>query len=51
MTTEQLTEAIEVQISLGQMMPAEFSRQCIDAIAKLLALYQSQQAIPATKLG
>lgn len=40
MATDKLIEAIEVQIAMAQMMPAGFSRQAIDAIAKLLALYK-----------
>lgn len=41
MATNKLIEAIEVQITLSQMMPAEFSRQAIDVIAKLLALHKA----------
>jgi hypothetical protein len=33
MTEAQFLEAIGVQVTLGQMMPAAFSRQCLDAIA------------------
>jgi hypothetical protein len=40
MATDKLIESIEVQIALSQMMPAVFSRQAIDAIARMIALYR-----------
>jgi hypothetical protein len=40
MTIEQLLEQIEVQTSLAKMMPANFSRQAIEAIAIMVELYQ-----------
>jgi hypothetical protein len=40
MTQIKLIEAIEVQITMAEMMPANFSRQAIDVIALLLVLYR-----------
>jgi hypothetical protein len=41
MTRAQIAEAIEVQIAIAQMMPANFGRLSIDAIAILWDLYQN----------
>jgi RNA-binding protein YhbY len=40
MSTSKLIEAIEVQIAMAEMMPANFSRQAIDVIGLLLVLYR-----------
>jgi hypothetical protein len=43
MSEAQFLEAIGVQVTMGQMMPAAFSRQCIDAIALYLDQRQAER--------
>jgi hypothetical protein len=40
MTRPQIAEAIEVQIAIAQMMPANFGRLSVDAISILWNLYK-----------
>jgi hypothetical protein len=51
MATDKLIEAIEVQIALARMMPAVFSRQTIEVIAKLVALYEADPTNRIIKLS
>lgn len=41
MTRDQIAESIDVQIAMAQMMPANFGRLSVDAIAILWDLYRS----------
>jgi hypothetical protein len=41
MTRDQIAEAIEVQIAMAQMMPANFGRLSVDAISILWDLYKN----------
>jgi hypothetical protein len=41
MTRPQIAEAIEVQIAMAQMMPANFGRLSVDAISILWDLYKN----------
>ena len=49
MTKLKIAEQISVQIVMAQMMPANFSRQSIDALSILWELYN--QPDPATLPG
>lgn len=48
MTLAQHIEQLEVQMTIGQMMPDELDIPVL--VCKLLALWQAQQAIAATRL-
>jgi hypothetical protein len=49
MTEAQFLEAIDVQVTMGQMMPAVFSRQCLDAIALYLDQRYLERSFERTK--
>jgi hypothetical protein len=51
MATDKLIESIEVQIALARMMPAVFSRQTIEVIAKLVALHKADPTNQIIKLS
>jgi hypothetical protein len=42
MSEAEFLEAIGVQVAIGQMMPAAFSRQCLDAISLYLTQRQAE---------
>jgi hypothetical protein len=50
MTQKELLEAIDVQLTLAEMLAGSDFRRSIEITTRLLALYHLQQPIPATSL-